>query len=231
MREIVVDIETTGLDPKKGDKIIEIACLELINHIPTEKYFHTYLNPQEQDISPGAFKVHGIEKDFLSDKPLFKEIAADFLVFIDEASVLAHNASFDIGFLNHELAKEKMKIIDDEKVIDTLKIARNKHPGMPNNLDALCKRYNVAEQKRGLHDAKSDCDLLAQVYIELIGGRQRNFKLTEDNINEYGAELKSKKIIREKRPSLSLTQMEINQHNEFINTLGGKVLWNGKDKN
>ena len=231
MREIVVDIETTGLDPKKGDKIIEIACLELINHIPTEKYFHTYLNPLEQDISPGAFKVHGIKKDFLSDKPIFKEIAADFLKFINEASVLAHNASFDIGFLNHELANEKMKIIDDEKVIDTLKIARNKHPGMPNNLDALCKRYNVAEQKRGLHDAKSDCDLLAQVYIELIGGRQRHFKLTEENIHEDEAEFKSKKIIREKRASLSLTQKEINEHKEFIKTLGGKVLWNGKEDN
>ena len=231
MREIVVDIETTGLDPKKGDKIIEIACLELINHIPTEKYFHTYLNPQEQDISPGAFKVHGIGKDFLSDKPIFKEIAADFLKFINEASVLAHNASFDIGFLNHELANEKMKIIDDEKVIDTLKIARNKHPGMPNNLDALCKRYNVAEQKRGLHDAKSDCDLLAQVYIELIGGRQRNFKLNEENIHEDEAEFKSKKIIREKRASLSLTQKEINEHRKFIKTLGGKVLWNGKEDN
>ena len=231
MREIVVDIETTGLDPKKGDKISEIACLELINHIPTEKYFHTYLNPQEQDISPGAFKVHGIEKDFLSDKPLFKEIASDFLNFVNESSVLAHNANFDIGFLNHELAIEKMKIINDEKVIDTLKIARNKHPGMPNNLDALCKRYNVAEQKRGLHDAKSDCDLLAQVYIELIGGRQRNFKLIDDKIEEDEGKFKSKKIIREKRPSIGLTQIEIDQHKEFINTLGGKALWNGKDNN
>jgi DNA polymerase-3 subunit epsilon len=165
----------------------------------------------------------------LSDKPIFKEIAADFLKFINEASVLAHNASFDIGFLNHELANEKMKIIGDEKVIDTLKIARNKHPGMPNNLDALCKRYNVAEQKRGLHDAKSDCDLLAQVYIELIGGRQRNFKLNDENIHEDEAEFKSKKIIREKRASLSLTQKEINEHRKFIKTLGGKVLWNGKE--
>ena len=214
MREIVVDIETTGLDPKKGDKIIEIACLELINHIPTEKYFHTYLNPQEQDISPGAFKVHGIEKDFLSDKPIFKEIAADFLKFINEASVLAHNASFDIGFLNHELANEKMKIIGDEKVIDTLKIARNKHPGMPNNLDALCKRYRIDNSKREKHTALMDCELLTKVYINLIDQKEPSLDFLSKNENTNN--LKINKVINYSKKIIKVNEEELNLHKFFL---------------
>ena len=229
MREIVVDIETTGLDPKKGDKIIEIACLELINHIPTDKYFHEYINPQGKEISDGAFKVHGISNDFLNEKPIFDEVADNFLEFIGESPVLAHNASFDVGFLNHELSLERKKIITDDKVIDTLAIARAKHPGMPNNLDALCKRYNIVEQKRGLHDAKSDCELLAQVYIELIGGRQSNFHLHNDESSENLLDENVSRVQRERRPSQELTPKELDKHREFTKNFVKKALWSKKD--
>ena len=229
MREIVVDIETTGLDPKKGDKIIEIACLELINHIPTDKYFHEYVNPQGKEISEGAFKVHGISNDFLNEKPIFDEVADNFLEFIGDSAVLAHNASFDVGFLNHELSLESKKLIADDKVIDTLAIARAKHPGMPNNLDALCKRYNIAEQKRGLHDAKSDCELLAQVYIELIGGRQSNLELHKDDTNKSLLDDNESRVLRYRRPAQELTPEELDKHREFTKNFVKKALWSKKD--
>ena len=231
MREVVVDIETTGLDHKKGDKIIEIACLELINHIPTDNYYHTYINPNGKEISDGAFKVHGISDTFLSDKPLFSEIADDFLSFIGGSQILAHNASFDVGFLNNELAIHKKITITDDKIIDTLVIARKKHPGMPNNLDALCKRYNISEQKRGLHDAKSDCELLAQVYIELIGGRQSNLdlhKLKDSNSSQIE---KIKPKSWEKRDIKLLTHSELQRHSEFISKFISDAMWNKKEEN
>ena len=229
MREIVLDIETTGLDPKKGDKIIEIACLELINHIPTDKYFHEYVNPNGKEISEGAFKVHGISNDFLTEKPIFDEVADNFLEFVGDSAVLAHNASFDVGFLNHELSLESKKLIADDKVIDTLVIARAKHPGMPNNLDALCKRYNIAEQKRGLHDAKSDCELLAQVYIELIGGRQSNLELHKEETNRSLLDDNVSRVRRERRPSQELTTEELDKHREFTKNFVKKALWSKKD--
>jgi len=231
MREVVVDIETTGLDHKKGDKIIEIACLELINHIPTENYYHTYINPDGKEISEGAFKVHGISETFLSNKPLFSEIADDFLGFIGDSQILAHNASFDVGFLNNELSIEKKMTITDDKIIDTLVIARKKHPGMPNNLDALCRRYNISEQKRGLHDAKSDCELLAQVYIELIGGRQSNLDLNKlDEDNSFQTE-KIQPKLREKRNLNLLSESELQKHNEFISKFILDAMWNKKEEN
>ncbi|MGB0574055.1 MAG: DNA polymerase III subunit epsilon [Hyphomicrobiales bacterium] len=231
MREVVVDIETTGLDHKKGDKIIEIACLELINHIPTDNYYHAYINPDGKEISEGAFKVHGISEAFLSDKPLFSEIADDFLGFIGDSQILAHNASFDVGFLNNELSIEKKMTITDDKIIDTLVIARKKHPGMPNNLDALCRRYNISEQKRGLHDAKSDCELLAQVYIELIGGRQSNLDLNKlDEGNSFQTE-KIQPKLREKRNLNLLSESELQKHNEFISKFISDAMWNKKEEN
>ena len=231
MREVVVDIETTGLDHKKGDKIIEIACLELINHIPTDNYYHTYINPDGKEISEGAFKVHGISETFLSNKPLFSEIADDFLGFIGDSQILAHNASFDVGFLNNELSIEKKMTITDDKIIDTLVIARKKHPGMPNNLDALCRRYNISEQKRGLHDAKSDCELLAQVYIELIGGRQSNLDLNKlDEDNSFQTE-KIQPKLREKRNLNLLSESELQKHNEFISKFISDAMWNKKEEN
>lgn len=231
MREVVVDIETTGLDHKKGDKIIEIACLELINHIPTDNYYHAYINPDGKEISEGAFKVHGISEAFLSDKPLFSEIADDFLGFIGDSQILAHNASFDVGFLNNELSIEKKMTITDDKIIDTLVIARKKHPGMPNNLDALCRRYNISEQKRGLHDAKSDCELLAQVYIELIGGRQSNLDLNKlDDGNSFQTE-KIQPKLRKKRNLNLLSESELQKHNEFISKFISDAMWNKKEEN
>ena len=231
MREVVVDIETTGLDHKKGDKIIEIACLELINHIPTDNYYHAYINPDGKEISEGAFKVHGISEAFLSDKPLFSEIADDFLGFIGDSQILAHNASFDVGFLNNELSIEKKMTITDDKIIDTLVIARKKHPGMPNNLDALCRRYNISEQKRGLHDAKSDCELLAQVYIELIGGRQSNLDLNKlDDGNSFQTD-KIQPKLREKRNLNLLSESELQKHNEFISKFISDAMWNKKEEN
>ena len=231
MREVVVDIETTGLDHKKGDKIIEIACLELINHIPTDNYYHAYINPDGKEISEGAFKVHGISEAFLSDKPLFSEIADDFLGFIGDSQILAHNASFDVGFLNNELSIEKKMTITDDKIIDTLVIARKKHPGMPNNLDALCRRYNISEQKRGFHDAKSDCELLAQVYIELIGGRQSNLDLNKlDEGNSFQTE-KIQPKLREKRNLNLLSESELQKHNEFISKFISDAMWNKKEEN
>ena len=231
MREVVVDIETTGLDHKKGDKIIEIACLELINHIPTDNYYHTYINPDGKEISEGAFKVHGISETFLSDKPLFSEIADDFLGFIGDSQIIAHNASFDVGFLNKELSIEKKITITDDKIIDTLVIARKKHPGMPNNLDALCRRYNISEQKRGLHDAKSDCELLAQVYIELIGGRQSNLDLNKlDEDSSFQTE-KIQPKLREKRNLNLLSESELQKHNEFISKFISNAMWNKKEEN
>ena len=229
MREIVVDIETTGLDPKKGDKIIEIACLELINHIPTDKYFHEYVNPQGKEISEGSFTVHGILDEDLLEKPIFDEVADNFLEFIGDSAVLAHNASFDVGFLNHELYLESKKLIADDKVIDTLAIARAKHPGMPNNLDALCKRYNIAEQKRGLHDAKSDCELLAHVYIELIGGRQSNLELHKDETNKSLLDDNVSRVLRERRPAQELTTEELDKHREFTKNFVKKALWSKKE--
>ena len=156
-------------------------------------------------------------------------MADNFLEFIGESPVLAHNASFDVGFLNHELSLEKKKIIANDKVIDTLAIARAKHPGMPNNLDALCKRYNIAEQKRGLHDAKSDCELLAQVYIELIGGRQSNFQLHEDESTKSLLDDNVSRVLRERRPSQELSSEELDKHRKFTKNFVKKALWSKKD--
>ena len=170
MREIVLDTETTGLSPNKGDRVVEIGCVELINHVPTENTFQVYLNP-ERDMDEGAQRVHGLTNEFLLDKPKFSEIAEEFISYIGESKIIAHNASFDINFLNSELARvDKSKILD-ERVVDTLKMAREKYPGARNSLDALCKRFLVDNSNRKLHGALLDSELLAEVYLELIGGK------------------------------------------------------------
>ena len=183
---IILDTETTGLEVQQGHRVIEIGAVLINDRNKSEEHFHTYINPTRL-IDEEASKVHGIMNEDLIDKPLFEDIAEEFLEFIDGSTLVIHNAAFDVGFLNNELAIQKTTTITDDKIIDTLVLARKKHPGMPNNLDALCKRYNISEQKRGLHDAKSDCELLAQVYIELIGGRQSNLdlnKLEESNSSQ-----------------------------------------------
>ena len=178
MREIVLDTETTGLDPASGDRIVEIACLELNNHIPTGATFHSYVNP-EREMPPGAFEIHGLSDAFLADKPLFAEIVDEFLGFIGEAPLIIHNAAFDLRFLNAELARLSRVPLPDERAVDTLAIARRRFPGAQASLDALCRRFEIDTSGRDKHGALIDCDLLARVYLELIGGRQPGLGLRE----------------------------------------------------
>lgn len=178
MREIVLDTETTGLDPAKGDRIVEIGGVELLNHIPTGRSLHLYINP-ERDMPTEAFNVHGLSEEFLSDKPVFADIAAEFVEFVEDARLVIHNASFDMGFLNAELARVGRPKIPFDQALDTLFLARRRNPGGPNSLDALCSRYGIDNSRREKHGALLDAELLAEVYIELIGGRQANLTLVE----------------------------------------------------
>lgn len=171
MREIVLDTETTGLDPAAGDRIVEIGCVELLNHLPTGRTFQRYLNPQ-RSMPEQARAVHGLSDAFLADKPLFPEVVDPLLEFLADSSLIIHNAPFDLGFLNNELALIGRGTLDRERAIDTLQIARRKFPGAPANLDALCRRFEIDLSERSLHGALKDAHLLAAVYLELIGGRQ-----------------------------------------------------------
>ncbi len=176
LREIILDTETTGIDALKGDRIIEIGCVELVNHVPSGRSHHVYINP-ERPVSEGAFNVHGISDAFLADKPRFAEIAESFLDFIGEAKLVIHNAAFDVGFLNMELARIGAPALSPSRIIDTLALARRKHPGTSNSLDALCQRYGIDNARRTKHGALLDAEILAEVYIELIGGRQAGLTL------------------------------------------------------
>jgi len=177
MREIVFDTETTGTDPAAGDRVVEIGAVELLNHIPTGRTFHTYMNP-ERAMSQGALAVHGLTDAFLADKPLFAAIAEDLIEFFGAARLIAHNAGFDINFLNAELKRINMPPLDQSRVLDTLALARRKHPGASNSLDALCSRYGIDNSRRTKHGALLDSEILAEVYIELIGGKQPDLGLT-----------------------------------------------------
>lgn len=176
MREIVLDTETTGLDPSAGHRVVEIGCLELSGHVPTGAVFHTYLNP-ERGMPEGAFAVHGLTDDFLAGQPLFADAAADFLAFIGEDPLVIHNAEFDLGFLNMELARAGLAPLDPARAIDTVAAARAKFPGQRAGLDALCKRFDIDISHRELHGALKDAELLARVYLELKGGRQQGLGL------------------------------------------------------
>jgi DNA polymerase-3 subunit epsilon len=189
MREIVLDTETTGLDPGQGHRIVEIGCVELLNAIPTGEAFHVYINP-ERDMPEEAFQVHGLSASFLADKPVFAEIAADFLKFISDTKIIAHNAEFDLRFLNAELALLGIAPIAGNRVIDTLAMARHKFPGAANSLDALCTRYGIDTSQRTKHGALLDAEILAEVYAELTGGRQADLVFDEDadSIGVDGAE-------------------------------------------
>lgn len=178
-REIVLDTETTGMDPAEGHRIIEIGCVELFNHLPTGKVWHSYLNP-EREVDAGATAVHGIKTDFLKDKPTFGEKVGEFLDFIQDATLVIHNAEFDVKFLNAELKPFGFPAIKLLDVIDTLPMARKKYPGSPANLDALCRRFDVDLSGRELHGALLDAQLLASVYLELIGGRQHGLGLAQE---------------------------------------------------
>ncbi|MGE0119312.1 MAG: DNA polymerase III subunit epsilon [Dongiaceae bacterium] len=177
MREIVLDTETTGLDPTAGHRVVEIACLELLNHIPTGRHFQRYVNP-ERDVPADAIAVHGLSAEFLGDKPRFAEIADELLSFIDEAPVVIHNAEFDIGFLNAEFVRLDRPPFPQQRIVDTLAMARQKFPGAPASLDALCRRFAIDNTTRTKHGALLDTELLACVYLELIGGRQAGLELS-----------------------------------------------------
>src|SRR3984957_911528 len=176
MREIVFDTETTGLDPFQGDRLVEVGCIELINRFPSGKTFHCYFNPQ-RDMPETAQKIHGLSIEFLKDKPLFAEKVEELLAFIAEDPLIAHNAMFDLGFLNAELERAGRASVSRERMVDTLLIARRKHPGGSNRLDDLCARYSIDNSRRTKHGALLDAELLAEIYVELIGARQAQLVL------------------------------------------------------
>ena len=201
MREIVLDTETTGLNPFEGDKIVEIGCIELVNHITTGGKFHQYINP-ERGMPESAFAVHGLSEEFLSRQPVFGEIVNSFIAFIGTSNLIIHNAQFDMSFINSELANLNLPTLHQDRVIDTIKIARKKFPGAQASLDALCKRFNIDNSNRELHGALLDAELLAEVYLELIGGRQPNFALSDINLTNASIvdKVSDGLIIREARP-------------------------------
>ncbi|MXQ08242.1 DNA polymerase III subunit epsilon [Alphaproteobacteria bacterium GH1-50] len=227
MREIVLDTETTGFDPETGDRIVEIGAVELRGHVPTGQTYHQYINP-ERSMPDEAFQVHGLGDDFLRDKPVFKDIAQAFLDFVGDAKLVIHNAAFDMKFLNAELGWCNLPKLDWERAIDTLDIARKKFPGSPASLDALCRRYGIDNSSRTLHGALLDSEILAEVYLEMIGGRQPDFALTTDN-SSNGPQGESGALPRVgKRPEPlppRLTEEERAAHDAFIAKMGDAALW------
>ena len=212
MNEIFLDTETTGLSFKDGHKIVEIACIETQDLIPTNKVFHKLINPR-RNMPEAAFKVHGYTEDFLSNRETFDKIADEFLDFIEGKKIIIHNANFDLGFLNGELSSIKKKLVNNKEVIDSLEVSRNKFPGLSNSLDALCKRFNIDLSRRTKHNALLDCELLREVYINLLGAKEPKFNLSsadqidlksENNLKSY-----SKKIIK-------ISEIEQKYHKKFI---------------
>jgi DNA polymerase III subunit epsilon len=225
-REIVLDTETTGFDHKNGDRIIEIGCVELVNRIATGRDFHCYVNP-ERDVPAEAQKVHGISSSFLIDKPLFAKIAADFLAFIGDDVLVIHNAQFDIGFLNSELGRLKKPAINYDRVVDTLQLARRKHPAGPNTLDGLCKRYQIDTAKRTKHGALVDSELLAEVYLELLGERQATLGLSRSNgAGASGDRGRAGAALQRPKPLPSrLSADDIAAHRVFAEGLSQTAMW------
>lgn len=227
MREIVLDTETTGFDPESGDRIVEIGCVELLNHVPTGETYHQYINP-ERGMPQEAFAVHGLGDEFLADKPKFREIGQAFADFIGDAKLVIHNASFDIKFLNAELRWMGLPEIPWERAIDTLAMARQKFPGSPATLDALCRRFNIDNSNRTLHGALLDSEILAEVYLELIGGRQPDFALSASSNRGKTAGAETGDWRPQPRPTplpSRLTPEEASAHAEFVASLGDNTLW------
>lgn len=223
MREIALDTETTGLDPNTGHRIVEIGCVEMVNRISTGEVFHVYLNP-ERDMPEEAFKVHGLSAEFLSDKPKMAEVADDFLRFIGDSQLVIHNAQFDMKFINYELKKLGKEEIPMSRTTDTVVMARKKFPGSPANLDALCKRFNIDLSARTLHGALLDAELLASVYLELMGGRQSKLTLKQDDqaaLHASASITVEMTEIREFPPS----EDEMAAHLEFIRMKVKESLW------
>ena len=224
MREIVLDTETTGLDPETGDRIVEIGALELLHHVPTGRTFHVYLNP-ERPMSPEAFAVHGLGDDFLRDKPLFAAVATEFLAFIGDARLVIHNASFDMKFLNAELNRIGHAPLSGSRVVDTLAIARTRFPGAQASLDALCRRFGIDNSARTLHGALLDSEILAEVYLELIGGRQPGLALAA--AAQAGVTLAQGRALppRPRPLAARLTASESEAHAAFVADMGDAALW------
>jgi DNA polymerase III subunit epsilon len=224
MREIIFDTETTGLDPIQGDRMVEIGCIELVNRFPTGKTLHCYFNP-ERDMPEQALKIHGLTGEFLKDKPLFADKVEELIAFLGDAQLVAHNAMFDLGFLNAELERAGRAAVSRERMIDTLLIARRKHPGAANRLDDLCLRYAIDNSRRVKHGALLDAELLAEVYVELIGARQAQLILSQTAapVHAAGAIV----VVRERPAPLAgrVTDEERAAHRKFIATLGDSAIW------
>lgn len=226
MREIVLDTETTGFEPEQGDRIVEIGAVELYNHMPTGRTYHQYINP-ERAMPQEAFEVHGLGDDFLRDKPVFAKIAQEFLDFVQDAKLVIHNASFDMKFLNAELGWLKLPLLPMDQAIDTLAIARQKFPGSPASLDALCRRFAIDNSARTLHGALLDSEILAEVYLELIGGRQPDLVLSGSSgtgaAQGGGADWRPPPRPKPLPPRIS--EAEAAAHRAMIDSLGENALW------
>src|SRR5210317_333622 len=228
MREIVLDTETTGFDPESGDRIVEIGAVELWNHVATGKTYHQYINPKRA-MPEEAFKVHGLGDDFLRDKPVFAQIAQKFVDFIGDAKLVIHNAAFDMKFLNAELKWVNKPQIPWEQALDTLAIARKKFPGSPASLDALCRRFGIDNSSRTLHGALLDSEILAEVYLELVGGKQPDFALgVVGGTDVDRGNAAAVNVALPQRPAAlpsRLTDAERQAHEEFVSTLVKDALW------
>jgi DNA polymerase-3 subunit epsilon len=228
MREIVMDTETTGMDPYEGHRIVEIGCVETINHIPTGNNLHIYINP-ERDVPAEVVAVHGLTEEFLQDKKTFAETYHEFLEFIGKDKLVIHNADFDMKFINHHLGEMGAAPIPSTQVIDSLKIARKKFPGSPASLDALCKRFGVDNSNRTLHGALLDSEILAEVYLELLGGRQTGLTLDNANMGSSTGDLtaQSNEPKKKREPRVfDIPADELDAHHKMIETLGDKAVWN-----
>ncbi|MCP1911425.1 DNA polymerase-3 subunit epsilon [Bradyrhizobium elkanii] len=227
MREIVLDTETTGLDPLRGDRLVEIGCVEIFNRMPTGQTYHVYINP-ERDMPADAFAVHGLSTEFLASKPLFNEVVDEFLAFIGDTPLVIHNASFDISFINAELDRIKRKAIPKDQLVDTLLLARRKHPGVSNRLDDLCSRYQIDNSRRTKHGALLDAELLAEVYIDLIGARQSQLILASETSDARAGGHSGDTPRRQRETPLlaRVSDADREAHRAFIATLGDKPIWN-----
>lgn len=227
MREIVLDTETTGFEPGEGDRIVEIGAVELYNHMPTGKTYHQYINP-ERAMPQGAFEVHGLGDEFLRDKPVFKRIGQEFLDFVQDAKLVIHNASFDMKFLNAELGWAGLPLLPNDQALDTLAIARKKFPGSPASLDALCRRFGVDNSAREKHGALLDSEILAEVYLELIGGRQPDLVLAGSGQSDGSSTGSGTTWRATPRPTplpSRLSEKERAAHQAFVDKMGDGALW------
>jgi DNA polymerase-3 subunit epsilon len=227
MRELVLDTETTGFDPFDGDRIVEIGAVELYNHMPTGEVFHVYINP-ERSMPQSAFEVHGLGDDFLRDKPVFRDVVQSFLDFVRDDKMVIHNASFDMKFLNHELKTLGLQTLPNSQAIDTLDIARRKFPGSPASLDALCRRFGVDNSAREKHGALLDSEILAEVYLQLIGGQQPGLELASAGRSRAGASGQFQDWRPGPRPTplaSRITEDEIAAHGAFVAKLGDDSVW------